>query len=248
MISDFLKSFSEECGRLGRRLGKQRYSTISVTAPARRCAAFANREAQALLQGNRVISVTSQLHVVPGITISIRPAVSCPVTSVVRNKLRTIPRKTACDARLFLRQHVRFALNFVCGVIEPGLQITAALHVFFSVPPTASQRVRSNPSSSSFLNISMPVTTFSASRESHDFHFFADLHLAAFDSPVTTVPGRKSENVSIGSRTVYLHRERQRNVRSTAAISSSIFFSHAACVERLQRRTAHHGNRVAREW
>jgi len=49
--------------------------------------AFANREPQALLQSDGVISDTSQLTLSPGITISTPVgSFTSPVTSVVRNK------------------------------------------------------------------------------------------------------------------------------------------------------------------
>jgi hypothetical protein len=83
----FSNSFSEECGpELPARLGKLRYSMISVTAPAPTVwppSRIAKRKPFSKATG--VISVTSQLTLSPGITIS-TPAGSfmSPVTSVVR--------------------------------------------------------------------------------------------------------------------------------------------------------------------
>ena len=62
------------------------YSTISAhRAGADRTAAFANREAQALVHGDRRDQLDFQLTLSPGITISVPSGnFATPVTSVVR--------------------------------------------------------------------------------------------------------------------------------------------------------------------
>src|SRR5882762_3871293 len=219
-------------------------------------AAFANREAQAFLQGNRRDQRYFAAHVVAR-HHHLHSGRQLHVPGHVRGaeiKLRTVPRKERrVTAAFFLRQHVRFRLELRVRRDRARLaDYLSALHVFFF---RAAQQQPDVVASQSLIQ--QLLEHFDAGdnlllrlAEAHDFHFFADLHLAAFDSSGhhRAAAGNR-ENVFNRHRERFIYiSNRQRNVRVHRGHQFIDFlFPCGIAIQRLQRRTAHHGNRVAGE-
>src|SRR5271165_6068562 len=177
-------------------------------AGAHGVAAFTNREPKALFKSYRCNQGYSATHVVPR-HHHFHPCVQLHVSRHVRSaevELWPVAReKRGVPSAFFLRQHVRFGLEL--GV----------------------WRDRARPSSSSFLNISTPVTTFfCVGRKPTISTSSAVFTLPRSILPVTTVPRPDIEKIS--SMGMANGRSTSRTGRgtfaSTAAINSSIFFSH----------------------
>src|SRR5271165_2138132 len=128
---------------------------------ANRVAAFTNREPQALFQSYRGYQGYFAAHVVP----RHHHFHSCRQLHIPRHvrgaevELRTIAReKWGVPSAVFLRQHVRFGLEL--GVRRNRSRLAdhlPAFHVFFFCPRSNRPTLwPAKPSSSSFLNISMP--------------------------------------------------------------------------------------------
>src|SRR5271166_808479 len=125
------------------------------------------------------------------------------------------------------------ALNFVCGVIGPGLQTTCPRSTSsFSVPRSKSPTLSpASPSSSSLRNISTPATTFfCVSRNPTISISSPTFTLPRSTRPVTTVPRPEIEKMSsIGiANGLSISRTGCGTFLSTASIKSSIDFSHFA--------------------
>ena len=91
------------------------------------------------------------------------------------------------------------ALNFVCGVIDAGLASTCPRSTSsFSVPRSSSPTLSpAMPSSSSFRNISIPVTTrFIVGRKPTISTSSPTFTLPRSTRPVTTVPRPEIEKIS----------------------------------------------------
>src|ERR1700688_3908769 len=151
-------------------------------------AAFANREAQALLQGHRRDQRYFAAHVVAR-HHHLHSGRQLHVAGHVRSaeiKLRTVARKERRVApALFLRKHVRFRLELRVRRDRARLaDYLPALHVFF----LRAAQEQANVVASQTL-IEQLLEHFDAGdnlllrlAEANDFDFFADLHLAALDS------------------------------------------------------------------
>src|SRR3984957_7506243 len=188
--------------------------------------AFANREAQALLQGYRCDKRNLTGNVVP----RHHHLHSCRQLHIARHirgpkiKLRPVTRE---------KRRVPPALNFVCGVIDPGFASTCPRSTSsFSVPrssnPTLSPAM---PSSSSLRNISTPVTVFFIVGRKPTISISSPTFtLPRSIRPVTPVPRPEIEKMSsIGiANGLSTSRGGSGMCLSTASISSRIDASHFA--------------------
>src|SRR5712691_7014984 len=247
-------------------------------------AAFANRKPQALLQRHRRDQAHFAAHVVSR-HHHLHPLRQLHVPRHVRRpkvKLRPVPReKRRVPPAFFLRQHVRFRLEFRVRRDRTRLaHYLPALHVFFFRAPQQQAHVvtceafvqqllehfhaRHNfllrraephdfdffahlhfaeprnskptlsparPSSSNFLNISTPVTTFFCVARNPTISISSPTFtLPRSIRPVTTVPRPEIEKISSIGMANGLSTSRTGNgtFLSTASINSSIVFSHFA--------------------
>src|ERR1041384_5872000 len=177
LLSDklqFVDSLPMPCSRsLSRELtdklkfvGLSVYSIISAPVPAptvRPPSRIANLSPFSIAIG-AINSITNP-ELSPGITIS-TPSfnVATPVTSVVRKKnCGRYPLKNGvCLPPSSFVSTYTSALNFVCGVIDPGFEITCPLSISFLSTPRSSKPTLSPaiPEPNSFLNISTPAPPF----------------------------------------------------------------------------------------
>src|SRR5713226_6449220 len=197
-------------------------------------AAFADSEAQPLLQRHRGDQLDLHRYVVPR-HHHLHPGRQLHVSGYVGGpevELRPVAgEKRRVPSPLFLRQHVRLGLNFVCGVIEPGLHTTCPRSTSsFSVPRSSNPTLSpASPSSNSLRNISTPVTTrFSVGRKPTISISSPTFTFPRSTRPVTTVPRPEIEKMSSIGMANGLSTSRCGNgtFLSTASISSSTDFSH----------------------
>jgi len=121
---------------------KSSYSMILATTPAPTVLPPHAPQSAALFIAIGAISATVIWMLSPGITISV------PRNSIDRshpwcgNKTVAGTIKNGVCAALFLAQHIHLAVNFVCGVIDPGLASTAPLDSSRFVPRSSTPRCR----------------------------------------------------------------------------------------------------------
>src|SRR5687768_5171582 len=183
-------------------LSRSLFKNFRDHAGADGLAALADREAQALLHCDRRDQRHHHLHVVPrhhhlgalgqlhrprhvgGAEVKLRPVV--------------VEERRVTSA-LLLGEHVHLALNFACGVIEPGFastwpRSTSSRFVPRSRIPTLSPAW---PSSRSFLNISTPVHTVFTVGLIPTISISSPTWITPRSTrPVTTVPRPEMENTS----------------------------------------------------
>src|SRR5262245_49853597 len=146
-------------------MSRMAYSEISVTTPAptvRPPSRIANRSSRSIAIGT--ISSIAIVTLSPGITISTPLGnVHTPVPSFVRksNCGRYPLNNGVCRPPSSFASTYTSALNFLCGVIDPGFANTCPRSTSSLSTPRNSAPMLSPapPPSSSFRNISTPVTT-----------------------------------------------------------------------------------------
>src|SRR6185437_7800499 len=201
-----------------------------------RVAAFPDRKPQPLLQRYRRDQCDLCAHIIPRHP-HLHSRRQLHVSRHVRRpeiKLRPVSRKNGvCRPPSSFVNTYASALNFVCGVIDPGLDNTCPRSTSsFSVPrssnPTLSPAI---PSSSSFRNISTPVTVFFIVGRKPTISISSPTFtLPRSILPVTTVPRPEIEKMSSIGIANGLSTSRCGNgmFLSTASIKSRIDFSHFA--------------------